>query len=742
MLKRLLNSFILAILLLGMGSGIAYGFLYRAPVSVTENLSTAYTMLPVMWNQNNTWLANNGFTNSTANNTRVQTLAGSNKPWMVADNKTLTAIPVPAGSQTNLYFTTGESEASAMDIITGYGGYITMADNTTTEHGDNFTDEWSGYLNTDNGTDKNLVYKQGAMKVFVSPTVSQKVTATIFQPTATENLTPNAAGDYTNLPTAVPAVAHYLNVDDPVLTPDDITTYVRWESGAQLKDAYNLTNTTIPSYSVINSVTVVWRIAGVAAATTRYSQPFLRLGGVETSGTELTNTSEVWATYSEVLARPGGGTWTAADFDSLQVAIGLRGSNWVYCTQVYVSISYSPNVSVSATGVASGEKTVTVRANGTYGLFEILVDDADNRLWNGNYEIGNPPTGWTNYGAGATHARSAAQAKIGTYSFLITRSGADCGSYLDYADFISYRGVTVTYGEWIYATVANRARIRIYDGVANYSSSYHSGVAGFEWLTITATINAAASALQIVLEVANGDTTAYFDGGRMVSGSTITQTTAANIPVTAALGGASVPNNANNWTLLQNNVMPYADYITMTIGGTQQVWYQPTSMILGTVLPDRATATVNNGTFVWGSNPTGVAVTLGSFTSSGQPSIGSTSDTSTRDILPPVGGKDWRPDATVSATLLANPMRPIVTAISDNTTLSEYQVWVWYGIIFVVFVFAVTAGNVRGHHLITGIAVSAAIILLVVWTIFPWWTLLVVALAIWRGLVSERSPSL
>jgi len=195
--RRLSSTIILLVtLFLLLAATPAFAYLYRAPVAITENTSTSYDMLPVLWDQNNTWLASNGFMNSTANDTRVQTLGGSNKPHMVADNKTLTAIPVPASSQTNLYFVTGESELSAFDIIVGYDGYFTVDDAAAIELSDNFTIEQSGWVDTDNATDKNLVYKQDAFRTYVSPTVSGNITSGIASdhiPTSTV-----AAGGWNN----------------------------------------------------------------------------------------------------------------------------------------------------------------------------------------------------------------------------------------------------------------------------------------------------------------------------------------------------------------------------------------------------------------------------------------------------------------------------------------------------------------------------------------------------------------
>jgi len=158
-------------------------------------------------------------------------------------------------------------------------------------------------------------------------------------------------------------------------------------------------------------------------------------------------------------------------------------------------------------------------------------------------------------------------------------------------------------------------------------------------------------------------------------------------------------------------------------------------------LQNETTADAYVGAITWGSNPAGVAVELGSMTST-DVSISTGTETSTGDILPDAGTVDWNQEPDVTGSLLTNPLRPIVTAISDNTTLSERQVWVWLGVIFVVFITVLVGANVRGHHTITGIAASAAIILMVVWTIFPLLSLVAVILAIWGGHVSERSPSL
>lgn len=70
---------------------------------------------------------------------------------------------------------------------------------------------------------------------------------------------------------------------------------------------------------------------------------------------------------------------------------------------------------------------------------------------------------------------------------------------------------------------------------------------------------------------------------------------------TAALGGTSVPDNANNWILFGGNSMTYVNYYKQTVGGTLIAHYQPASMITSTTVPDLEGA-AQDGTITWGTN--------------------------------------------------------------------------------------------------------------------------------------------
>jgi phage-related protein len=131
------------------------------------------------------------------------------------------------------------------------------------------------------------------------------------------------------------------------------------------------------------------------------------------------------------------------------------------------------------------------------------------------------PTQHTLTGTGATIAREGTIIKAGLYSAAVTRVGNDAMLYHDYFDFLLNQGRKLTFGCWVYATVASRARISIGDGVGTTNSSYHSGVAGWEFLTVTRNIDSAATRIRCGMEVNTGNTTAYFDGGILVEGAII-----------------------------------------------------------------------------------------------------------------------------------------------------------------------------------------------------------------------------
>jgi hypothetical protein len=132
-----------------------------------------------------------------------------------------------------------------------------------------------------------------------------------------------------------------------------------------------------------------------------------------------------------------------------------------------------------------------------------------NRLTNGNFENGT--TGWTLTGAGATGAASTAQVKEQAYSMKIIRAGADCYEAQSIAKYGDFLDQTMTFQCWVWASVDDRAFIRVNDGVANHDSTYHTGSSSWELLSVTVSVSDVATELTAKLCVSNGNTTCYFD---------------------------------------------------------------------------------------------------------------------------------------------------------------------------------------------------------------------------------------
>jgi hypothetical protein len=176
--------------------------------------------------------------------------------------------------------------------------------------------------------------------------------------------------------------------------------------------------------------------------------------------------------------------------------------------------------------IADSAQTTGIKWGANTGTGQALLG---NLLQNGSFEnwengTAAAPNAWTLTGASATVAQEATTIKHGTYSAKVTRSGTDCHLSQDaYTQLGStyIRSRTIVFGAWVYATVASRVRLRLYDGTTTTNSSYHSGGSSWEFLTVTATVGNSATSVQVGLAVDTGNTSGYIDGVAVIEGSTI-----------------------------------------------------------------------------------------------------------------------------------------------------------------------------------------------------------------------------
>ena len=220
----------------------------------------------------------------------------------------------------------------------------------------------------------------------------------------------------------------------------------------------------------------------------------------------------------------------------------------------------------------------------------VLVEGSDfedfegNMLSNWSFELGDPLDDWTLGGAGASVNRTNNIAKINTYSANLTRGGANCDLYQEAPSYLQYATKEVTLGIWVWASVADRGRVGINDGVNPTTwGAYHNGNSLWQWFTVSHTLAAVPSRLRTYCVVNTSDTSVFFDGAILVEGSTTPLDVTKRIDHLQILvddtwydssGNVTVPDNSENWTFLQNNVMPYMEYTEVTINGTQAGYWE------------------------------------------------------------------------------------------------------------------------------------------------------------------------
>lgn len=258
------------------------------------------------------------------------------------------------------------------------------------------------------------------------------------------------------------------------------------------------------------------------------------------AGQYATNSNPTWKKGSCVTnfqaSGEGGILMTSSDANSPHIDVVTHaGAPWATLTthSRLGNLNGFLGYSTDKYGIAIGESSAYLKYDPTNGLrIKGIVTcesgsdtgTSNQLLRNGNFEVWTDgasaaPDGWTLYGAGAGIARSATHKK-GTYSVALTRSGTDCQISADGISDSYYRSRTLTLSCWVYATVADRARLAFYDdGSSGYTfSSYHTGGSGWELLTVTATIHAAMNNFYLKGMIFVGDTTAYFDGAMLVEG--------------------------------------------------------------------------------------------------------------------------------------------------------------------------------------------------------------------------------
>jgi hypothetical protein len=147
-----------------------------------------------------------------------------------------------------------------------------------------------------------------------------------------------------------------------------------------------------------------------------------------------------------------------------------------------------------------------------------------NLLDNGDFEIGDPPTGWT-YNSSIVASRNATTKKIGNYSLKLLCNGVDGKAEQYITNYARYAGRKVTLGFWYNCPATNDKwqEAELYDGVVDITTFGLIRDGTWHWKTLTFTLSASPTQLRVVFHnnwggASDTDDVFYVDGAILVEG--------------------------------------------------------------------------------------------------------------------------------------------------------------------------------------------------------------------------------
>jgi len=167
MIKRLCLSLLIAAAITLGGAGVVYAG-YYAHLIVTETLGNSYANLALIHDMDVDGLVDDGYITPTGLDTRITDSGYNVLPHMLADDKVLWVGDVYASADTQFVFFSQQEALESMPIIAGHGGYVTIVDDADLEPGNAYAFGVVGYVDVAAGADKNIIRKDGAVRLYVS----------------------------------------------------------------------------------------------------------------------------------------------------------------------------------------------------------------------------------------------------------------------------------------------------------------------------------------------------------------------------------------------------------------------------------------------------------------------------------------------------------------------------------------------------------------------------------------------
>ncbi len=173
------------------------GTTYRGQLTITNN-STAANNTAGIFTLSTPSLIDGSMIATNASDGAILNTSLVDSVFMPGANATLPwCLFVPSigdYSSINNYLYTGNVTGGKLRYFPGDTG-LAVSDDASLEIGDNGTVTVSGFVDTDNGTDKYIVDKADALRVYVSPFISGNITADINSPFFTDNFSADAWTD-------------------------------------------------------------------------------------------------------------------------------------------------------------------------------------------------------------------------------------------------------------------------------------------------------------------------------------------------------------------------------------------------------------------------------------------------------------------------------------------------------------------------------------------------------------------
>jgi len=718
---------------------------------------------------------------------------------MLANDKILFVSDLAAYEDKTLIFYLGASSLSSFPIIVGYNGSVMTADAPDLELGYVLEVLASGYFDASVGSDKNILYKEGAFKMNISAADTLRVAA--LNATGDEqwevHYSSFTSGEHTVYVMANGLVAH-LYVDDFDVAKDTANLFestnallsstndikldclsrrtfysdgLYWafymKSGSE--DIYYKTSSDGSSWSSeytisaiagdTNRETEVWPQGGYAHivyAASRDGQDYIRYR----RGNPESDSSITWSAAWQNIATPDANQYPtlvsiAVDTDGYPFIV--YGTYYNAVEWLYITKSSTNDGTWSTEGgypiqVDSGGSTHVFNADITsypysdkmYGLF-VYDGELYGRYYNGTSWIGGDETIDAAGGSDICHFSAVADVDDNVY-IVWTFS---CGG-----------GPSKIYLRIRYANGTFSNTVAVVDGDEGRSPSIvYNDELGYIYIIYYKTDTYDIKARCLAGDTLSGEWTIVDTlGGCSGVPPSATPYESDNIGILYVdcdgytyHSSLSFPwdwnDNSNNWTWMQNNSMSYADYLIMGVDGEAQLEYQPDSIIQGTTLPDEEGD--HDGTITWGSNPSGVDVSHSELMCETEDEEGTGYyyfEPGSQDIIKP------EPEAMTGDVdlerLRDNPLYPLVQMLSIDGFLNERLVWL--GIAWFIVVAAMlgvhlgfdTRKNTEKpqHFVLTTITGLGLSIVFYTMGIFDLWVIIMMGILLGGAIVWERQP--